>query len=117
MTKSSSLSHFRYESVFPNQLMQTRLPIISLGECITIYERRVTITDRDICTLDTSQRRGTCSGDLGGPLTVRFPPLQAPLLLGIMYLTGRKFGKDPDIFINLNHDDLNEWINHEMRNN
>ncbi|XP_033223513.1 trypsin-like [Belonocnema kinseyi] len=106
-----------YESLFPSQLMQTRLPIISLEECIRIYEGRVTITDKQICTLDTSKRRGTCNGDLGGPLVIRFPSLQAPLLLGIMYQTGRKFGTDPDIFINLNHDELNEWIIDEIRNN
>lgn len=97
--------------------MQTRLFIISNEECSRLYYKRLHITNRSICTLDITKRRGTCIDDIGGPLAVQFPPLQTPLLVGIMTdLRGKIFGEDPQIFINLNHQAINHWIDHVINN-
>ncbi|XP_033223502.1 trypsin-like [Belonocnema kinseyi] len=111
-------AQYEHEPQYPNQLMQVRLPIISLEECIRIYWGRATITNRNICTLDTSLRRGTCIGDLGGPLVLRIPPLYVPELVGIMsVLRAREFGKYPDVFTSLNHLDIYDWISDEIQHN
>ncbi|XP_033223217.1 serine protease 38-like [Belonocnema kinseyi] len=110
-TKSGSECHKR---VYPTELMQVRLPIIPLVECIGIYEGYERITDQNICTLDETKRRGTCYRDEGGPLAVQFPPLQAPHLLGVLLFGGYDLGVDPDVFINLNHYVVNQWITHTI---
>ncbi|XP_033223228.1 trypsin-like [Belonocnema kinseyi] len=103
-TRSGSSSHRR---VYPAELMQVRLPIIPLAECMRIYWGRIRITDENICTLDETKRRGTCYNDEGGPLAVMFPPLEEPRLLGVSHFRGKKLGHDPDVFINLNHEEIN----------
>lgn len=98
--------------------MITRLPIITIEECVesfTTYHGHSPVTEKNICTLDTSKRRGTCFGDGGGPLLY---PLNSPgplRLLGIMsYLRGVILGKHADVFVNLNHPELYLWVNRKM---
>ena len=92
--------------------MQTRLPIIPLEECVQIYGQRAHISNANICTLDTTRRRCTCIGDLGGPL------VYGNGLLGIMSdIRGKKFGEDPDVFISLNYPEIHEWVTNIINNN
>ena len=81
--------------------MITRLPIITLNECIRYLPH---ITDRNICTLDHSRRRGTCLGDQGGPLVYN------DRLLGVLLAEGEDLGEDPDIFINLQEHRQHAWV-------
>ena len=74
--------------------MITRLPIITLNECIQAHHAH--ITENEICTLDLSRRRGTCLGDQGGPLVYN------DRLLGVLLYPGDDLGVIPDLFINLN---------------
>ena len=86
--------------------MITRLPIITLQECILFYNNQ--ITNRRICTLDKTKRRGTCAGDDGGPL------VYSNRLVGVLLFRGSKIGDNPDIFVNLNHPELNHWVIENM---
>ena len=88
--------------IFPNELMITRLPIITLAECIQHYHGQ--LTGRYICTLDLSRRRGTCLGDQGGPLVYN------DRLLGVLLYQGVTVGANPDIFININEPNQRAWI-------
>ncbi|XP_033226980.1 brain-specific serine protease 4-like [Belonocnema kinseyi] len=106
------------DPIFPEQLMITRLPIISVEECIEslkTYNGYSPVTHKNICTLDISNRRGTCHGDGGGPLLY---PINSPgplKLLGIMsYLRGVIIGKHADVFVNLNHPELHLWVIRKM---
>ena len=81
--------------------MVTRLPIISLNECIRYHPH---ITDRNICTLDLSRRRGTCLGDQGGPLVYN------DRLLGVLLYPGDDISENADIFININEPHQREWV-------
>lgn len=48
---------------------------------------------------------------------VRFPPLQPPRLVGVISaMRGRTFGEDPNVFTDLNHPDINDWIDHVINN-
>ena len=87
--------------------MITRLPIITLAECV--HHHRGQLTERNICTLDLSRRRGTCLGDQGGPL------VYDNRLIGILLYTGVNLGEDPDIFVNIIDPAHRAWII-EMRN-
>ena len=87
--------------------MITRLPIITLGECSRRTHYR--ISDRNICTLDLSRRRGTCLGDEGGPL------VYDNRLLGVLLYAGILIGDNSDIFININNPQQRAWVT-EMRN-
>ena len=110
-TKSTHPSHFRHVPRFPEQLMQTRLPIIPTIVCRHLYARRAHITNDEICTLDITRRRGTCIGDLGGPL------VYSDRLLGMMsHLRGKTIGEDPDVFVNLNHPEILEWVTNTINN-
>ena len=82
--------------------MITRLPIITLEECI--HHTHQLITERHICTLDLSRRRSTCLGDAGGPLVYN------NRLLGVLMYTGNELHGSPDIFININDPDQHEWV-------
>ena len=86
--------------------MITRLPIITLNECIRYHPP---ITDRNICTLDLSRRRSTCLGDQGGPLVYH------DRLLGVLLYPADNIRENPDIFININEPNQREWVI-EMRN-
>ena len=110
-TKSTLSSHFSHEPRFPEQLMQTRLPIIPTIVCRQLYARRARITNDEICTHDVTKRRGTCIGDLGGPL------VYSDRLLGIMSaLRGVPIGQGPDVFVNLNHPEIHEWVTNTINN-
>ena len=87
--------------------MITRLPIITLNECIQRFHAQ--LTENNICTLDLSRRRGTCLGDEGGPLVYN------NRLLGVLLYPGEDLGVIPDIFINLNEPILRAWVI-EIRN-
>ena len=79
--------------------------------CRHIYRQRFPIAEEDICTLDTSKRRGTCIGDLGGPL------VYDNRLLGMMsVIRGINFGEDPDVFTCLNHLDIHQWVTNTIQN-
>ncbi|XP_033225731.1 trypsin-like [Belonocnema kinseyi] len=106
-----------HDPVFPEELKQTRLFIIPLAECIRRYQGRAIISDRSICTLDETKRRGTCIDDVGGPLVLRLPPRYVHQLLGIMSeQRAEEFGIDPDVFINLNRQEIHHWIIHAIQN-
>ena len=83
--------------------MITRLPIITLGECS--HHTHYPISERNLCTLDLSKRRGTCLGDEGGPL------VYDNRLLGVLLYTGDELGENPDIFININEPHQIAWVN------
>ena len=82
--------------------MITRLPIITLNECI--HHTQYVITARHICTLDLSRRRGTCLGDEGGPL------VYDNRLLGVLLYAGNELGENADIFLNIHDADQQEWV-------
>ena len=81
--------------------MVTRLPIITLGECFPFHPH---MTNRNICTLDLSRRRGTCLGDQGGPLVYH------DQLLGVLLNPGDDLSENPDIFININEPNQRQWV-------
>ena len=82
--------------------MITRLPIITLNECIQHFHAQ--LTENDICTLDLSRRRGTCLGDQGGPL------VYDNRLLGVLVYPGEDLGVTPDLFININEPVHRAWV-------
>ena len=100
-TNNIYISHFSAVR-YPQQLLQTRLPMISNAECEIIENEE--ISNEYFCTLDRSKRRATCNGDAGGPL------VYGNRLLGILLRTGVHTGVQPDIFVNLNHQDVHHWI-------
>ena len=87
--------------IYPNELWITRLPIITLHECIHYNPY---IDDRNICTLDLTRRRSTCLGDQGGPL------VYDDRLLGVLLHPGDDISQNPDIFIKINEPNQHQWV-------
>ena len=98
--------YFRVRNRFPEQLMQTRLPIITRQECLERLDAHV--PEEEICTLDTSRRRSTCKGDQGGPLVYE------NRLLGMLIYSGWLNWSYPDVFVNFNNHNIRNMINFHM---
>ena len=94
MTKNIYRSHFRNIPIFPEKLMQTKLPIITPDECRARYHG--VLPNDQICTLDISRRRAACLGDEGGPLVYN------DRLLGILAIRGYPTWVYPDTFFGFN---------------
>ena len=89
--------------IFPEQLMQTKLPIITHQECSAHLHRPV--PNDQICTFDISRRRAACIGDAGGPLVYE------DRLLGILRFRGVLPWQQPDIFFNFNNLNTHNMVN------
>ncbi|XP_033219077.1 chymotrypsin-1-like [Belonocnema kinseyi] len=96
----------RGRNIYPKQLMITRLPIISEQDCRHATPNPV----RRICTLDTSRRRGTCTGDEGGPLV----SIRNNQLIGVLLFSSFEVGIYPDIFVNLIEPFEQQWVTYNM---
>ena len=101
---------FRHNPIFPEQLMQTRLPIIPLHECIDGHNGDIPITFTQLCTLDRTRRRGTSVGDEDGALVYQ------RRLLGVLLHTSMEIGVYPDVFVDLNVHMHQFWIASVIRN-
>ena len=91
--------------LFSEQLRSIQMPIISRAECHNAYLRRAVITDKHVCTLDRTGRRGTCEGDGGNPLVVK-----GQLLGALSFRKGIVNGRNPDVFVNLNDPEHKAWV-------
>ena len=100
--------YFRARNRFPEQLMQTKLPIITHQECGELYHGLGANPDHNICTFDPTRRRATCNGDEGGPLVYE------NRLLGILIYRGWYPWESPDIFVNFNNPDIHQSVNFHM---
>ena len=98
--------HFRNIPIFPEQLMQTKLPILNHQECSAHFNGP--IRNDQICTFDSSRRRAPCIGDAGGPLVYE------DRLLGILLFRSRVPWGRPDIYFDFNHHDTHAVINFHM---
>ena len=99
------LLHFRISNRIPEQLMQTKLPIISHQECSRLYDGRGPNENLHICTFDTSGRRAACEGDEGGPLVYE------NRLLGILLFTRWASWEHPNLFLNFNNLIIHNMVN------
>ena len=106
LTKNIYLSHFRDIPIFPEQLMQTKLPIITQEECNTYFP--IPIPNDEICTFDASRRRAACKGDIGGPLVYQ------DRLLGLLRFTVERPWTHPDVFFNLNDNEIHQMVDIHM---
>ena len=88
--------------------MQTRLPIISHQECIQEGNSPIPLTIRHLCTLDRTKRRATSLGDQGGPLVYN------RRLLGVLLHRSMEIGVQPDVFINLNLENHQQWVTERL---
>ena len=103
---------FRISNRFPEQLMQTKLPIITHEERGRLRNWHVAAGNHKICTFDISRRRTACEGDEVGPL------VYDDRLLGILLHTGRLPWTGPDVFLDFNNfiiHDLVDFHIHEVR--
>ena len=106
LSKIIYFSHFRHVHTFTEQLMQTKLPILTYEECTAHFG--TPLPEQQFCTLDTSRRRSPCLGDEGGPL------VYDNRLLGILLFRGRPTWVYPDIFINFNNLNIHDMVNFHM---
>ena len=100
------LSHFRHRHTFPDQFLQTKLPILTHAECSEIFGFDLPLGR--ICTLDTSRRRRPCLGDEGGPLVYN------DRLLGILLYRGSPVWEYPDLFVNFNNPSFHQRIDNHI---
>ena len=90
---------------FPEQLMQTKLPIITQHECAELNRGLgPDIENHHICTFDASRRRAACNGDDGGPLVYE------GRLLGILIYRPWNPWESPDIFVNFNSPNMHNIV-------
>ena len=77
--------------------------LISQLDCYHAYHPHYPISNKNICTLDYSRKKGSCLGDSGGPLVVEGH------LVGILsWSIG--FAQNPDVFMNLMYPQYRNWI-------
>ena len=82
-----------------------KVPIISEERCGSWYRNHFAITNKNICTLDTSGRRRCSHGDLGAALILN------NRLAGVHMFSGESIDSSrPDIFINVNYGAYRPWI-------
>ena len=108
MTKIIHPLYFRIRNRFPDQLMQTRLPIITNQECSRRYDGHGPNENLNICTFDESKRRAACEGDEGSPL------VYDNQLLGILLFPGWIPWIYPDVFLNFNRINIHNSVNFHM---
>ena len=106
MTDYMYLSHFRHRHTFPDQFLQTKLPILTHAECSELFGFALPLAR--ICTLDRSRRRSPCLGDEGGPL------VYDDRLLGILLFRGWPTWIKPDIFVNFNNPIIHQSMNFHL---
>ena len=106
MNKNIYLSHFRHRHTFPEQFLTTKLPLLTHEECRQRFG--VFLPPERMCTLDTSRRRRPCLGDEGGPL------VYDDRLLGILLFRGWPIWIKPDIFVNFNIPNIQQFVNFHM---
>ena len=81
------------------------VPIVSKARCSGWYRDHFAITNKNICTLDTSCRRRCSHGDGGAALILN------NRLAGVNIFSGEFIGPcRPDIFINVNYGAYRPWI-------
>ena len=80
--------------------------------CQEFYRHNAVIRPENICALDKSAKVGSCKGDDGGPLALRYN------LIGIMsYRKGFLNGQNPEVFTDVSHPEIRHWIISTMQNN
>ena len=96
--------------VRPEELRSIIVPTISTQECAHIYRNIGVITDKEICTHDTVERKCSGDGDSGSPLAVH------GYLVGVMsWSKDNQIGEAPDVFVNVANPFYSTWIVANMR--
>ena len=65
-----STSPYSFNNVFPSNLMEARVPIVSTSLCNSSFSYNGTITSNMICAGYMKSTKDSCQGDSGGPLIV-----------------------------------------------
>jgi len=62
-------------NVLPINLQKVEIEIISTAQCNTILApvNGASATDRVVCLYDSTNQAGSCNGDSGGPLNLKYP--------------------------------------------